>query len=105
MGDLVNLRQVRKRKQREEKARKADQNRALHGQSGAERSRTAKERTKADKQHDGHKRINDGCSDKPPVADDTASASKPDGNQDAALSSDTNNNVVPIFSPEWPSDD
>lgn len=102
MGDLVNLRQARKRKQREEKARKADQNRVLHGQSGAERSRTAQERTKADKQHDGHKRINDAQLDVPPTADEpvSASTSESDGKQDAAPPSDTKNNVVPMFTPE-----
>ncbi|WP_048648160.1 DUF4169 family protein [Nitratireductor soli] len=36
MGDLVNLRQERKRKARDEKERRAAENRVLHGRSKAE---------------------------------------------------------------------
>ncbi|AZO46451.1 MAG: DUF4169 family protein [Mesorhizobium sp.] len=46
MGDVVNLRQVRKQKARTEKERQAGENRALHGRSKADRDR---DRMAADK--------------------------------------------------------
>ena len=39
MADIVNLRQARKQKARDEKTRVAEQNRALHGRSKAEKQR------------------------------------------------------------------
>lgn len=39
MADIVNLRQVRKQKARDEKTRAAEQNRALHGRSKADKQR------------------------------------------------------------------
>ncbi|TGQ69650.1 MAG: DUF4169 family protein [Mesorhizobium sp.] len=39
MADIVNLRQARKQKARLEKDRAAEQNRALHGRSKAEKQR------------------------------------------------------------------
>ncbi|QKC83124.1 DUF4169 family protein [Mesorhizobium sp. NZP2077] len=39
MADIVNLRQARKQKARDEKLRVAEQNRALHGRSKAEKHR------------------------------------------------------------------
>ncbi|AXO16985.1 DUF4169 family protein [Thalassospira indica] len=86
MGDLVNLRQARKRKQRDEKTRKADQNRALHGRTRGERTLTEQERKNADKQHDGHKR------------EKTTAA------EDVEHTEGTGNNVVSIFAPDHPSD-
>ncbi len=56
MGDLVNLRQVRKRKQRDEKAKQAEQSRSLHGRTRHERTLSAAERAQAEKTHDGHRR-------------------------------------------------
>ena len=39
MADIVNLRQARKQKARDEKLRVAEQNRALHGRSKADKQR------------------------------------------------------------------
>lgn len=39
MGDVVNLNRFRKKKAREEKARRAETNRRLHGRTKAERQR------------------------------------------------------------------
>jgi hypothetical protein len=39
MADIVNLRQARKNKARDEKERVAEQNRALHGRTRAEKQR------------------------------------------------------------------
>jgi len=86
MGDLVNLRQVRKRKQRDEKTRKAEQNRALHGRTRGERTLTEQERKNADKQHDGHKR------------------EKPTTFEDGETAEGSESNVVSIFAPDHPSD-
>ena len=86
MGDLVNLRQARKRKQRDEKARKADQNRLLHGRTRGERTLTEHERQNADKLHDGHKR------------------EKPTGGEEDQAPELSENNVVSIFASDDPSD-
>lgn len=56
MADILNLRLARKRKAREDAARKADENRILHGRTGAER-REAKLRAHAEQRRlDGHRR-------------------------------------------------
>ena len=86
MGDLVNLRQARKRKQRDEKARKADQNRLLHGRTRGERTLTEHERQNAAKQHDGHKR------------------EKPTSGEEDQSPELSENNVVSIFASDDPSD-
>lgn len=39
MGDVINLNRFRKKKAREEKARRAETNRRLHGRNKAERAR------------------------------------------------------------------
>ena len=96
MGDLVNLRQVRKRKQRDDKARKADQNRALHGRTRGERTLDDHERKNADKQLDGHKRTD--------VADDDAQTSSKATKGDKTPSKSGGDNVVPIFGADEPSD-
>lgn len=88
MGDLVNLRQARKRKERDEKAKKADQNRILHGRTRNERVVTDLERKNAAKLHDGHKRD-----------DATNPAAYPKGKvPDDAGTTEQDDNVVPIFS-------
>lgn len=99
MGDLVNLRQVRKRKQRDDKARKADQNRALHGRTRGERTLDDHERKNADKQLDGHKLTD--------VADgdaQTSSKSSKSTKGDKTPSKSARDNVVPIFGADEPSD-
>jgi hypothetical protein len=39
MGDIVNLRRIRKRREREEASQRAAENRARHGRTKAERDR------------------------------------------------------------------
>ncbi|ODT20791.1 MAG: hypothetical protein ABS35_18955 [Kaistia sp. SCN 65-12] len=55
MADIVNLRMVRKQKARTEKEREAEQNRALHGRSKAEREQQRRTSEKAGKFIDGHR--------------------------------------------------
>jgi hypothetical protein len=56
MADILNLRLARKRKAREDAARKADENRIVHGRTGTER-REAKLRTETEQRRlDGHHR-------------------------------------------------
>ncbi|PZV35368.1 DUF4169 family protein [Mesorhizobium kowhaii] len=56
MADIVNLRQARKQKARDEKVRVAEQNRALHGRSKAEKKRDRTIADKSDKFVAGHRR-------------------------------------------------
>lgn len=56
MADIVNLRHARKQKARAEKERLAEQNRALHGRSRAERERDRLATDKSDKFVAGHRR-------------------------------------------------
>lgn len=56
MADIVNLRQARKQKARDEKLRVAEQNRALHGRSKAEKERDRMIADKSDKFVAGHRR-------------------------------------------------
>ncbi|GLQ78553.1 hypothetical protein GCM10007881_20690 [Mesorhizobium huakuii] len=55
MADIVNLRQVRKQKARDEKTRVAEQNRALHGRSKADKQRDRLNADKAEKFVAGHR--------------------------------------------------
>jgi hypothetical protein len=54
MADIVNLRQIRKQKARDEKTRVAEQNRTLHGRSKAEKQRDRLIADKAEKFVAGH---------------------------------------------------
>lgn len=56
MADIINLRQVRKNKARDDKAAVADANRVKFGRTKAEKKETAAVRALADKKLDGHKR-------------------------------------------------
>ena len=56
MADIVNLRQARKRKRRDEKDRSADQNRRAHGRSSAEKTETGLTRSLDDKRLEAHRR-------------------------------------------------
>ncbi|WP_457152853.1 DUF4169 family protein [Mesorhizobium sp. P5_C1] len=56
MADIVNLRQARKQKARDEKLHVAEQNRALHGRSKAEKERDRMIADKSDKFVAGHRR-------------------------------------------------
>lgn len=54
MAEIVNLRQIRKRKARDDKELAAAQNRALHGRTKAERERDRKAEEKSRTVLDGH---------------------------------------------------
>lgn len=56
MGDTVNLRQFRKQKARADKAKAADQNRARHGRSKADKQRDDLERQNVLTFIEGHRR-------------------------------------------------
>ncbi|MER9297128.1 DUF4169 family protein [Mesorhizobium sp. M0621] len=56
MADIVNLRQARKQKARDEKVRVAEQNRALHGRSKGEKQRDRLIADKAENFVAGHRR-------------------------------------------------
>ena len=53
-GDIVNLRTVRKRRKREEKGRKAEENRALFGLTKSERFQRQSETEQTERHLDGH---------------------------------------------------
>lgn len=53
MGEIFNLRRARKRAARKDAERKADENRALHGASKAERSQRRAEAEALDRTLDG----------------------------------------------------
>jgi len=59
-GDVVNLRQVRKRKAKAEDDRRAEANRRLHGMTRAEREKAADEKRRLDAHVEGHRREDDG---------------------------------------------
>ncbi|MER9106119.1 DUF4169 family protein [Mesorhizobium sp. M0510] len=56
MAEIVNLRQARKQKARDEKVRVAEQNRALYGRSKAEKERDRSVADKSEKFVAGHRR-------------------------------------------------
>ena len=56
MADFVNLRQVRKRKQRSEKEAAAAANRLRHGRFADEKKETASLRALAEERLEGHRR-------------------------------------------------
>ncbi|AGB45837.1 DUF4169 family protein [Mesorhizobium sp. B2-3-14] len=64
MADIVNLRQARKRKARDDKAQTASQNRALHGRTKAEKERDRLIADKSERFVAGHHR------EKPTLPDD-----------------------------------
>jgi hypothetical protein len=55
MGDLVNLRRERKRREREEKATAAAENRIVFGTTKAQRQKIKAEREAAERRLDGHR--------------------------------------------------
>jgi hypothetical protein len=63
MGEIVNLRTARKRKERETRAKEADASRALHGRTKSEKQVETVHREKAISFLDGHRR------DKPDAGD------------------------------------
>ncbi|MCG7508123.1 DUF4169 family protein [Mesorhizobium retamae] len=56
MAEVVNLRQFKKGKAREQRAATADQNRALHGRSKSEKQRDKMLAEKAERRIEGHRR-------------------------------------------------
>ncbi len=54
MGDVVNLKQFRKAKERAEKQKNAEQNRAKHGRSKADKKKKTAEEEKQDALLSGH---------------------------------------------------
>ena len=56
MADVINLRQKRKAKSRDEKGKQAGANRLLHGRTKAEKSLTKAETERATRAHEGHRR-------------------------------------------------
>ena len=100
MGDLVNLRRVRKRKQRDQKARKADENRAAHGRTRQERDLSDARKRAAEKHLDGHQRAQeDANSDNGTDTVSTNSAAP------MTSKSDEPENVVSIFGRDKPGAD
>ena len=61
MGDLLNLKQLKKRAGRDEAAKQAETNRALFGRTKAEKNRDKSQAQRSGKFLDGH-RIDDGTS-------------------------------------------
>lgn len=53
MGDVVNLNRFRKKKAREEKQRRAETNRRLHGRTKAERARDDAQKKRLEEKLDG----------------------------------------------------
>jgi hypothetical protein len=64
MSNVVNLNKFRKRKAREEREKRAEVNRRLHGRTKAERARDAAQKERLEKQVDG-KRL-----EEPPPGDE-----------------------------------
>ena len=60
MADVVNLRLARKRKVRQERERRADENRARYGRTAAERQRDADEESRLKRHLDRHRREDGG---------------------------------------------
>lgn len=56
MADIVNLRQVRKRRKRDDKERAAAANRRAHGRSAAEKTETRLARSLDEKRFEAHRR-------------------------------------------------
>lgn len=56
MGDVINLNQVRKARERQEKTRQADVNRARFGRNKAEKQRESAEADKLRRELDGKKK-------------------------------------------------
>jgi len=100
MSDLVNLRQARKRKQRDQKAKKADENRIQHGRSRHERDLSNARNRAAEKHLDGHQRSSEEAGDNNGA--DTALT----GAVESEVSQpDESENVVSIFGNKKPDND
>ena len=56
MGEIVNLREARKRKARADRERTAEANRLKHGQPKSQKERTRLEGVRARRTHEAHRR-------------------------------------------------
>lgn len=65
MAEIVNLRRARKRRERDERARQADENRILHGRPRAEREHREALSVLERRRLDGHRRDTDPSSETP----------------------------------------
>ncbi|AZO00399.1 DUF4169 family protein [Mesorhizobium sp. M9A.F.Ca.ET.002.03.1.2] len=72
MADIVNLRHARKQKARAEKERLAEQNRALHGRSTADRERNRLNAEKTERFVAGHRREPSGDPHSPSIGPKSA---------------------------------
>ena len=61
MAEIVNLRQARKRKRRDDKERAAAANRASHGRSASDKAKSGLERSLEEKRLDAHRREDRGA--------------------------------------------
>ncbi len=68
-AEIINLRQARKQRARDEKAARGAENRARFGRTKAEREREEQSQARADETLDGH-RLEPRISEPPPSADD-----------------------------------
>lgn len=55
MADLINLRQARKRRDRDDKARAAEENRIRFGRTKAQKMQDRAMRRKAERDHESHR--------------------------------------------------
>jgi hypothetical protein len=55
MGDVINLKQIRKRTARDQASKTADLNRARYGRTGSEKTLEKQRAARADRQLDGHR--------------------------------------------------
>lgn len=83
MSEIVNLRQARKAKIRQQAEETASQNRAMFGRTKAEKSLTALERKQERVQHEGHRLGADGSQANQSLNSPSASA-KPSPKKPAA---------------------
>jgi hypothetical protein len=60
MGEVINLRQKRKERERDAKARVAEQNRLLSGRTKVEKTVVKAEKTRKERSLEGHKLTPDG---------------------------------------------
>ncbi|MGR3783034.1 MAG: DUF4169 family protein [Albimonas sp.] len=56
MAEIINLRQARKKRGRDDRRRAGDENAARHGRSAADKAREAAEEALARRRLDGHRR-------------------------------------------------
>ncbi len=63
MAEIINLRQARKKRGRDDRRKSGDENAARHGRSGADKARDAAEQALARRRLDGHRRAAEGSAE------------------------------------------